>query len=110
MSRVTQYRIVLTVSTLAIIGIIIYECCQFHSLHDILETLAAGVFVASSITYIITEAWIMIARYLLDKADKEREEVRREDERTIAKILESRNLTKDDIPQLRHLLSTGEDS
>ena len=56
------------------------------------------------------EGIMFVERVLEERRERFMEEAFKISEINIAKILESRNLTKNDLPKLRRILSTGEDS
>ena len=86
-----------------------YERC--FSLNRLLDNAVSVLILSTALTMILVEGIKMFYEaYLKRQEEKGREEGLKTSEENLAKLLETRPLTKDDLPRLRQILSTGSDT
>ena len=90
-----------------------YECTV--SLERLLNNAVSVLILSTAWTIILVEGFNMFAEAWIERRRKRIQEEEREaglktSEENLAKLLETRPLTKDDLPRLRQILSTGSDS
>ena len=81
------------------------------SLNRLLDNAVSVLVLGMMITALLVEGPSMFYEaYLKRQEEKGREEAFQTSEENLAKLLETRDLTKDDLPRLRQILSTGSDT
>ena len=77
------------------------------SLNRLLDNAVSVLILSTALTVIIVEGTTMFAEAWIERRRKRiQEEVLKMSEENLAKLLETRDLTKDDLPRLRQILST----
>ena len=81
------------------------------SLNRLLDNAVSVLILSTALTVIIVEGTTMFAEAWIERRRKRiQEEALKMSEENLAKLLETRDLTKDDLPRLRQILSTGSDT
>lgn len=81
------------------------------SLNRLLDNAVSVLVLSAAFTVMLVEGATMFAEAWIEKRRKRiQEEELEATAQRLAKLLETRDLTKDDLPRLRQILSTGSDS
>ena len=85
------------------------------SLNQLLDNTVSVLILGGALTIVLVEGHKMFAEAWIEqfhkrRIEKGREEALQTSEENLAKFLETHSLTKDDLPRLRQILSTGSDT